>query len=195
MTPHGTPTGYTLGCRGGTCDNHRTALMTCTEAHTRYMGDYSYRLAVDNGTATAEKYAAPKLKPRIIRETPKAAKKRATRIVAVKVHAPKPLGRIPAPFVHGTKRMAEKGCSTNCPNEGLESGTCREARNRFERERYAQRKAAGTLSARGAPKNPKWVHGTIIGAVRGCTDYPESPSCLEVRRAYQNERNARRRVA
>ncbi|WP_146072852.1 hypothetical protein [Cryobacterium sp. Y62] len=198
MITHGHPAGHQAGCRGSECPNWHTDLMTCTEAHTRYQGDYTYRLAVDAGTATADKETYPKPVAHIVLETPAAAKKRATRIVTVKAHAAKggKTGPVAAPRFHGTKRMADYGCSENCPNEGMEGGTCREARSRYEKERYAARKAAGTLSARTVPENPKWVHGTAVGADRGCTDNcPESPSCLEVRRAYQNRRNAERNAA
>jgi len=56
VSAHGTPQGYTDGCRGKSeCRNHRTKLMTCIEAHIRYQGDYAYRTAVNAGTATAAK--------------------------------------------------------------------------------------------------------------------------------------------
>ena len=199
MIRHGHPSGYTAGCRGSECDKWHTDEMTCEQSHTRYQGDYAYRLAVDAGTATTAKYAAPKSTPRIVRESVASAKRRATRIDTVKAHAANKVmgksGPMSAPAFHGTKRMADRGCVDNCPNQGLEGGTCREARSRYEKERYAARKAAGTLTNRSAPKNPRWVHGTVVGADRGCTDCPQSPSCREVRRAYQNQRNAERKAA
>lgn len=54
MTACGTPQGYKDGCRGANCANHRTDLMTCTQAHIRYQSDRTYRAQVDAGTATAE---------------------------------------------------------------------------------------------------------------------------------------------
>lgn len=53
---HGTPAGYDAGCtRRAGCDNaDDPELMTCPEAKQRYRGDWAYRRAVDNGTATAE---------------------------------------------------------------------------------------------------------------------------------------------
>ncbi len=199
VTGHGTVAGYKAGCRGWECLNFHTDLMTCTEADTRHHHDYAYIKAVADGTATADKETFAKPKTRIVRESAASAKRRATRIATVKSHAANKImgksGPISAPAFHGTKRMADRGCVDNCPNEGLEGGTCREARSRYEKERYAARKAAGTLSNRSVPKNPRWVHGTVVGADRGCTDCPQSPSCREVRRAYQNQRNAERKAA
>ncbi|TFC92060.1 MULTISPECIES: hypothetical protein [Cryobacterium] len=132
MTPHGTPTGYDEGCRGANCAHHHTPLMTCTEAKTRYAGDWEYMRAVDNGTATTEKasYAKPKV-ARLVAET---AKEKAVRPVKVKA-APKPRksrarpgGRIAKPIKHGTRYGADKGCKEDCPNAEAGGPSCQAVR-------------------------------------------------------------------
>ena len=198
--PHGTPAGHSLGCRGAECLNRHTALMTCDEAAQRYRGDYAYMKAVDAGTATTDKYSAPKLVPRIIRETPAAAKKRAK--VKVKAKEPrsprKPLYQ--ARFVkvagtnfrHGTMTNARRGCVTDCPQEAAGGQSCQTAKATFYARQNARaqairdaRKLAG-LPAQIPAANPI-VHGTAYGASSGkCTDCPETlagrPSCVDVRR-------------
>lgn len=52
--PHGTPAGFTQGCRGAACANHGTEWPTCKYAHIRYQGDYKYRKRVDAGMTLAE---------------------------------------------------------------------------------------------------------------------------------------------
>lgn len=47
--PHGTPEGYTNGCRGSHCP----AKIACRNVHLRYSGDYAFRKLIDTGiTAT-----------------------------------------------------------------------------------------------------------------------------------------------
>lgn len=48
--PHGTPEGYADGCKGSHCP----APVKCRDVHTRYVGDYSYRKAIDAGTTAVE---------------------------------------------------------------------------------------------------------------------------------------------
>lgn len=52
--PHGTPAGFTQGCRGAACANHGTEWPTCKYANIRYQGDYKYRKRVDAGMTLAE---------------------------------------------------------------------------------------------------------------------------------------------
>jgi hypothetical protein len=52
--PHGTPAGFTQGCRGSKCANHGSEWPTCKEANLRYQGDYVYRRRVDAGMTLAE---------------------------------------------------------------------------------------------------------------------------------------------
>lgn len=48
--PHGTPTGYTNGCRGSHCPNR----ITCRTVHMRYVGDYTFRKQFDAGLSAAQ---------------------------------------------------------------------------------------------------------------------------------------------
>jgi len=152
MSAHGTPQGYTDGCRGKSeCRNHRTKLMTCIEAHIRYQGDYVYRTAVDAGTATAAKetYKVAKA-PRVVAESQAAADKRAAAKTPAKKAAPKKRGpRVHAVYVpkprkswrHGTITGATRGCKTDCPagSEGGES--CTTVRRRYMRAQWRTRQA------------------------------------------------------
>ena len=192
--PHGTPTGHSLGCRGAECLNRHTALMTCDEAAQRYRGDYAYMKAVDAGTATTEKYSVPKPAPRIIRESPAAAKKRARRPAArrVSTYRAQFVKVAGTNFRHGTRTNALRGCVTDCPQEAADGDSCQTvlAAHYARRNAMAQgirdaRKLAG-LPAKIPPANPI-VHGTAYGASSGkCTDCPETlagrPSCVDVRR-------------
>ena len=145
---HGTPTGYDQGCRGPSCENHRSStLMTCTEAHMRYQGDYSYIKAVDAGTATAEKetYVVPK-GVHLVAETAAQAAARPKRASRAK---PKTAKRVPpkrTKALHGTPSgYTQLKCRNECPKEF----TCRMAaslarKNRLQevRELAAQALAA-----------------------------------------------------
>ena len=196
MITHGHPTGYTAGCRGPECPHWHTDLMTCTEAHTRYQGDYAYRKAVDAGTATAEKYAAPKVVAHIVRETPKAAKKRAVaRVKAKKVYVPtgKPRGRVPGPLVHGTSRGTRMGCKEDCPGDPVTGVTCRQKRATERRTAWARRQERaghGNPTGKKTGPAPSWEHGTRTGAKEyGCkTNCPNELaggiSCIQASRNY-----------
>ena len=152
VSAHGTPRGYDDGCRGsGSCDNHRTGRMTCTEAHMRYQGDWEYIRQVDAGTATdaRAKFIVPKV-PRVVVESEAAAKKRAAAKTPAKKAAPKKSApRVRAAYIpkprkswqHGTFHGATKGCKTDCPAE-LEGGeSCTTVRRRSMRENWRTRQA------------------------------------------------------
>lgn len=47
---HGSKYGYILGCRGAHCP----APMNCRTVHTRYVGDWAFRKAIDAGEASAD---------------------------------------------------------------------------------------------------------------------------------------------
>lgn len=205
MITHGHPTGYQAGCRGQECPNWHTELMTCTEADLRHHGDYAYIKAVADGTATAEKYAAPKIGPRIVTESPEAAKKRAARVVRAKSPKPRNLKTAPSPIKHGTIHGANKGCR-DCPA----TPSCIEVRRLDQKARRARakevrdglripgtpRRAPLPWKPPGSTKHKKWEHGTRQGAAKGCsTDCPASPSCIEVSRKYNNDRYAERNAA
>jgi len=177
---HGTPAGYDAGCHGaGECVNHGSDMMTCTEALTRYRGEYAYRRAVDAGTATAEreqfakpvkvaKVAAPKRKP-----TPRAPKTAKTS-KAPATHAG---------LVHGTPYGATR-CKTDCPNEAKGLITCRQA-SRDWQNAYAARRRAGN----GAPI----VHGTTTGYQMGCHDRAKCPAEVTCSDAVRDRERARTR--
>lgn len=48
--PHGTPAGYTNGCRGSHCPNR----ITCRAVHMRYVGDFTFRNQFEAGLSAAE---------------------------------------------------------------------------------------------------------------------------------------------
>jgi len=52
--PHATPAGYTLGCRGGHCPGREQHGMSCSEARTRYHGDWAFRRLVEQGATAVE---------------------------------------------------------------------------------------------------------------------------------------------
>ena len=52
--PHSTREGYRQGCRGGACPAAVDGLLTCSQANTRYQGDYGYRKLVDAGKTPQE---------------------------------------------------------------------------------------------------------------------------------------------
>lgn len=184
--------------------------MTCEQAAERYRGDYAYIQAVDAGTATTEKYSAPKLVPRIVKESPAAARKRARRPAVPRVSRYKArFVKVPGTnFRHGTMSQARRGCVTDCPQEDAGGQSCQDAKAEFDARKKARyeavrdaRKAAG-LPAQVPAANPL-VHGTSYAADHGCKDCPETaagrPSCLDVRRArdqgYRDKRKAARVAA
>ncbi|WP_420114536.1 hypothetical protein [Pseudactinotalea sp.] len=48
--PHGTPVGFTNGCRGSHCP----AVLPCRDVHRRYQGEWEFRRAIDAGTPLAQ---------------------------------------------------------------------------------------------------------------------------------------------
>jgi len=190
---HGTPTGYDAGCHGSAeCANHRTGLMTCAEARTRYRGDYSYRKAVDAGTATAERetFAKPVKVKRVVVETKAEAAKRPAKIKAAPNRAATPRKpktvkgpRTPRELVHGTPYGATR-CKTDCPNEAKGLITCRQA-SRDWQNAYAARRRAGN----GAPI----VHGTSTGYQMGCHDRAKCPAEVTCSDAVRDRERARTR--
>jgi hypothetical protein len=144
---HGTPTGHDAGCRGSSCTNHRTGLMTCTEAHIRYQGDYAYRKAVDAGTATAERevFAKPACVVVAVKRKPKA--------LATPKLKPEPKVRKRRLVAgHGSVSMYVKGCHKRelCPMP--EGGTCSDVMLDYGRTRPKRVKKDHNRAAEVAPQ-------------------------------------------
>ena len=203
---HGTPAGHRLGCRGAECLNRHTNLMTCEEAALRYRGDYAYIKAVDAGTATTEKYSAPKLAPRIVKETPAASKKRARKTVKAKAIRRQGAKAVDSNGRHGSKMQADRGCVADCPEEALGRDSCQTVRaaqlkrdNARAQARRDARKLEGLLGS--IPAVGPLRHGTRFGARNGCNTVDACPekaagrlSCVEVRRAQEIVYKAKRRA-
>ena len=141
VSAHGTPQGYTDGCRGKSeCRNHRTKLMTCIEAHIRYQGDYAYRTAVNAGTATAAKetYKVAKV-PRLVAESRSQAATRASRAKPKVAKAPKKEPKPRPKAKHGTASGYKSFARPHdCPSEF----TCNQAAALARKEYHHARKAA-----------------------------------------------------
>ena len=141
MSAHGTPQGYTDGCRGsGACDNHRTGRMTCTEAHIRYQGDWEYHQQVDAGIATdaRAKFIVPKV-PRLVAESRSQAATRASRAKPKVAKAPKKRVDPRSKPKHGTPSGYKVyKCRDECPNEF----TCRQANAAASRKIYHDKRSA-----------------------------------------------------
>lgn len=192
---HGTPTGYTNGCHGeASCANHKTGRMTCTEANVRYAGDYAYRKAVDNGTATDEREVFAKDKRpsrRVVVETKAEAAKRPKRVVKApkKTAAPKVV-RVQRPQTHGSPFNA-RNCKDNCPNEAAGGPSCRQAHRAYQNAYYARARAG---------EGPPVKHGTRYGYQAGCQDRatcpkPAGETCADMQTAYARMAYARARYA
>ena len=140
MSAHGTPQGYTDGCRGsGACDNHRTGRMTCTEAHIRYQGDWEYHQQVDAGTATdaRAKFIVPKA-PRLVAESRSQAATRASRAKPKVAKAPKKEPKPRPKAKHGTASGYKSyACRDDCPEEC----TCRMASAASRKVYYIRHRA------------------------------------------------------
>lgn len=196
---HGTPAGHTAGCRGANCANHRTDLMTCSEAWTRYQGDYPYMKAVDAGTATAEKatYRRPKA-ARLVAETkaeaakrapkPREPKPRASRAKPKTERKPRPL----APLASGERKHGTpwgiKHCTGVCPAEVAGGKSCHTMHREYQNAYAAKRRADGAVS-----------HGTMYGYQMGChvradCPMPEGLTCSDEMNAYGRARTARAKV-
>jgi len=195
VSAHGTPRGYDDGCRGsGACDNHRTGRMTCTEAHVRYQGDYAYRVAVDAGTATTEKESFAVKKGRVIQETKAESKKRATRSIRKATGTPRPYQK--KPIEHGTRRGADNGCKTDCPNEVDGGISCIDARRAIMQANHITRQAKLEASrpADWKPRFTPFKHGTPSGADKCKSECPSEAaggiSCMRARLLYQRDRKA-----
>ena len=67
--PHGTPRGFTEGCRGAACP----ALISCRDIHTRYAGDWSFKRLIDAGTPIEEIIARENAERDGVRERDRAA--------------------------------------------------------------------------------------------------------------------------
>lgn len=67
--PHGTPRGFTEGCRGAACP----ALISCRDIHTRYAGDWSFKRLIDAGTPLEEIIARERAERDGVRERDRAA--------------------------------------------------------------------------------------------------------------------------
>jgi hypothetical protein len=127
MTECGTPQGYIEGCRGANCANHRTERMTCTEAHIRYQGDWSYRKQVDAGTATTEKEVF--MEP-VKRKT-----------VRTSTDIPPRLKRPMLAHEHGTANGYAIGCHKEFPCPGNRDGqTCTQAQAVKQQESRERRR-------------------------------------------------------
>ena len=127
---HGTPNGYTLGCRGSLCTNHHSAThMSCTEAHIRYAGDWAFMRAVDAGTADTLKVTyTVALGARLVAETAAEAASRPARASRAKTRTgtPKPAPKRREKARHGTAWGYKLfRCRDDCP----ETFTCRMAAN------------------------------------------------------------------
>ena len=136
--PHGTPTGYDLGCRGSECANWHESPMTCTQAKERYRGDYEYIVAVANGTATTAK--ATFAKPvRVVHKSPGPSADRAAITALTNRVSPK-TGNLPR---HGTVMGFRRGCKTPemCPETTENRESCSQVRNGRYQIWYANRKA------------------------------------------------------
>lgn len=77
--PHGTPTGFTEGCK----TNHCPALISCRVFYTRYRGDHRFRTRFDNGMTLdailaieAEERASVRAAERAAKRTPRPTGKR-----------------------------------------------------------------------------------------------------------------------
>jgi len=176
---HGTPAGYDAGCRGIECLNLHTDLMTCKEAHTRFQGDYTYRLAVKAGTATAEKET---FKTKVADKAKAPAPVRARRATgsAPVVRAP----RETRPIVHGTFGGYDRGCRDRALCPAPNGINCPDARNLHQRK-FDRR--------RGMKERVPAAHGTISGySGYKCYTPAECPSaqgggisCSEARKTYR----------
>jgi len=195
MTTHGTPAGYDAGCHGaGECVNHRTGLMTCTEARTRYRGEYAYRRAVDAGTATAEReqFAKPVKVAKAAKVATVAKDRRApasARPKGVRGAPQTTVKRASVAFKHGTP-WGFKKCNTDCPNEALGLVTCTQAHRDYQNA-YAKMRREG-----GGPAIKK--HGTHYGYTVGCRDIEKCPmpageSCWDAHREQGRKADAIRR--
>jgi hypothetical protein len=127
MTECGTPQGYKDGCRGANCANHRTDLMTCTQANIRYQSDNTYRKQVDAGTATAER--------EVFVEPVKA------KAVRTSTAVPPRLKRPMLAHEHGTAYGYALGCRKTypCP-KGRNGKTCTQAQAVAQQESRARRR-------------------------------------------------------
>jgi hypothetical protein len=213
IAEHGTPQAYNEGCRGANCAHHGTDLMTCTEAATRYAGDYQYRKQVDAGTATAAKevFAKP-VKVKVVRvpvvKAPRPVKPpkppKPVRVPKPKpVKAPRPpkppkpvkvartykANRAPRVLIekpHGTTQRQRRDCEGDCPNEE----PCRVKNMRIRNEHKALRKIKPF---------PEGKHGTLAGYSDGCHKASPCPggadglTCTQAAVKYQLSAAHRRR--
>jgi len=141
--PHSTHEGYELGCRSnGGCEGKD--LITCNEAHRRYISDYSFQRMVLAGMTPAEIIAADNADAIAAAVTSKAERMKLVYSSRGK--------RELKPLEHGTFQMFNRGCSTDdaCPNEE----TCRMVYNAHKR---AERRKQGMKPRKMA------AHGTMGG--------------------------------
>lgn len=140
--PHGTPTGYRLGCRSSWCP----ADTSCRVVHRRYQGDFGFRRMFDAGEsvarileleaeAEARDRAASRARPTPVRKSRKGNGR------------PGIKGRIPQDYPHGTYQRARQGC-TDCPNPAGEQ--CIDAQRAYKRERWAEQQRASRARKKAA---------------------------------------------
>lgn len=177
-TIHGSPSGYTDGCRsrGGCPNQDHPTLMTCVDANAAARSDW--QLAHQPRTQPI---------PRAITETP----------------APEPqtIRRRRAPrrgdlatLKHGTVHGYNQGCRSidECPNHATDTPTCLEEHRRYYREYFA---ALREDTTREIP------HGTETGYSYGCRDRESCPgddtgtTCPDAARTAEQRRRGTSRQA
>lgn len=171
---HGTPTGHDAGCRGANCTNHRTDLLTCTQAWTRYRGDYRYMKRVDAGL-TPEGIVAAELADiaavKMAHLAEKARERRAAKSRPVHVLFALPKGkRGPRAITHGTPYGYKRGCHDRalCPQpDGVK---CADAMNAHK---------LGIERAKGVIPRKSAEHGTASAYQSYlCHDKAKCPSAM-----------------
>jgi len=193
--PHGTPSGFDAGCRSAACSGAVLSGITCRDAKRRYVGDWRFRVRMDEGMAAGDILALEAAEvhaEKVARAAAKVADREAERLARKEANrkprkqaAPR-APRKPRMQSHGTNAGYQRGCRTDdCPNVAAGGISCVEAKRKFQRDYNEARK-------RGEYK--PITHGTISGYQAGCRDNCTSqPSCREVANAKARDRHARKK--
>lgn len=167
--PHSTPAGYEAGCRGSHCPGKDEHGFSCSEAHVRYAGDYSYRKLVEAGVGPAEiakqdavqapvaakvslpERVAAQRKPKLVASKPAAAVEPRARLAEPRgVSAPRAPREAP-PVKHGTPSGYQRGCRDGLACPKPEGVSCLDAYRAYQRD-YAARRRANRGEALGSTK-------------------------------------------
>jgi len=186
--PHGTPGGYTLGCKGNHCPG---AGLSCSEAATRYRGDWAFRRLVEQGATTAELVAYV--------DGVTAAGKAADRPARpVKPKQPKPAkeprdNRVRGKNVNGRRPWTDDEITTlrDGVTDGLSDAAIGRKLGRAASSKSGKRSQMRLPSGR-TGRLPEYRHGTLTGYSHGCHDdtCPATPSCGDIGRNYHRKRAA-----